>query len=282
MMQKTGQINLELEAANAKIADLERLIANLAHSINGQLSSSFSSLRWLLEENKNLKGGYVITNAMKSGDLIRRTVKAICYSSGGGIDDFIYDATHIDSKSTTLHSIIYDSIFMSLENVCDGWNFGKIQQRFIEDLETFKPMKMAFDKLEPNNIKQLGAFCEKYFFDCTFNIEGLDNFVIADEKESATKLFILFQEIIFNTVKYSGLVDRKQRYLNIKIKQAEDFFDIEIINSASSRGTRRIGGLGHHVIEKMINLMEAEYKVVKDEKSYCVRMKIPIFWQHKK
>ena len=190
--------NSELEIANAKIAELERLIANLAHSIKGLMGNSMSSLECFSEKFPKFNDNVHILQAFRKSDLVCRTVNAIFYSGRGGVDDFIYDATHIDSKSQSLHSIIYDSIFISLENVFDGWNFGKIQQRFIEDRETFTPMKIEFDKLEPNNFNQLLAFCEKYFFYCNFDIEALEKFTISNSRESATKLLILFQEIIFN------------------------------------------------------------------------------------
>jgi len=277
------EIEHQKEVTAAKLAERDQILSDLSHSIKNILPSSIIDPLVRLQKQVDPENTATIERALKGADLIGRLVESINNSSSGCFEDFVYDANNKGEGAISLHNIIYNSIFFSIGNIFYARNSSKLRSKyFLEDRDLESKVKDAMAAIEPNNLKQLAVFCNQYLFDCDFMINGLDKYILSDSKGSAMKMLILFQEIIFNAVKYSRLVKRDQRFLNISIVPENNKFLIEIKNSASSKFISKDTGLGQVIIEKMAGLMNAKYNVIKNDDSYCVKMEIPNFWNQKK
>jgi hypothetical protein len=233
-----------------------------------------------LQKKVNSKNTVTIERALRGADLIGRLVESINNASAGCFDDFIYDAKNRDEDALPLSNIIYNAIFFSIGNIFYARNSSKLRSKYFNQNRVLESkVKEALGTLEPNNFEQLAEFCNQYLFEFNLKVEGLDKYLLSDSKGSAMKMLILFQEILFNAIKYSRLVKRDKRFLNISIIPKNDCFNVDISNSASFKFVSKETGLGHVIIEKMAGLMNAEFSTHKNDTGYSIKMAIPNFWK---
>ena len=221
-----------------------------------------------------------LNDARKGTQLIREIVHGFNYSYTGSLDDFKYDALNTKEDSLTFKDTIIDAIIPSLENMFDGKWFKDYLDRYFDNKESFLNAKKEWQDLDTTILKAIEEYCCKHFFKCNLDILNLDDIQIGDVKGSRLKFLILFQEVIFNAVKYSSFIERDKRFLNISLTKTENGIEFLVENSFRTNIMEKGTGLGHVIVETMANLMNAEYAVTKIGNKYSVKIVIPNFWQN--
>ncbi|MEE4355109.1 MAG: ATP-binding protein, partial [Desulfococcaceae bacterium] len=225
----------------------------------------------------------VIENALKGANLIREIVNAMNLSFKGSIDDFYYDAKHNTGKDALcLGDIITQSLMYSIGHMFDGKYFANFLRKYFPERSIFQEAKAAWqEKSQINNIEELIPFIRQYFFDIQLNISDTADLSIGNEKGSAIKMLILFQEIIFNAVKYSAFVEKDRRFLHIDLNNDGNQIVITVENRYKKTVKTKTSGLGLVIIKNFAKLLENEPHIRKDEEIYAVTIRFADFWKEK-
>jgi len=161
----------DMEKAEARIRERNKIIADLSHSIKNLISTVIDPLENLKQEHAFRPA--VIQNALRGANLVREIVNAINLSCRGSIEDFSYDARHNEGKDAmSLRSIIEESLKYSAGNMFDGKYFSAFMRKYF-------PEKSIFDEARAQwkSVSQGGSFPEtldvlnKYFMEIELNLE---------------------------------------------------------------------------------------------------------------
>ncbi len=259
------------------VAERDKIISSLSHSLKNTLSSSVVLPLMSLEDGADPR--VVADRALRGADLIRRMVNAMKNTSGGKFEDFIFDARHPDTPSD-LKTLIYDALNSSVGNMFDGQNFGKFSRNYFAEYDLFIQAKDEFEKLPEGDFDAFAEFASKYFFDCEVEIaDDLASLTIGDAKGSATKIYILFQEMIFNAVKYAGYVPREKRWMKIKMERRFDDIAFSVSNSSAPGTEVKEGGLGLLITKKMCELMNGRIIFEDDEGEFSAAAQFADIWK---
>ena len=105
------------------------------------------------------------------------------------------------------------------------------------------------------------------------------DYCIGNEKGSAMKLMILFQEIIFNAIKDCVFVERDKRYMKLEIKDINGMIYFEVENSFNDAAKSKSSGLGHQIIENFAKLLNADIMTDKENGKYTVKLPFKNLWR---
>ena len=266
----------EKELANARVAERDKILRSLSHKIKNLITRIDAPLRSLADEKGKNK---MVKDAMKGTQLIREIIHGFNYSYTGSVDDFIYDAHNIKETSLTFSEVIISAILPSLENMFDGKWFKDYLDRYFENKDIFMDAKSKWQNLDETSLKAIEELCQEYFFKSNISVSNLDDIKIGDSKGSRLKFLILFQEVIFNAVKYSSFVKKEDRFLNISLCKTESGIEFFVENSYMTNIMEKGTGLGQVIVETMSNLMQAKYEVSKKGNTYSVKIDIPNYWK---
>ncbi len=269
------------EKKQAIIDERNKIIADLSHSIKNLISTVIDPLENMKKE--HAEENPVIENALKGANLIREIVNAMNLSFKGSIDDFYYDAEHNSGKEAlSLQDIISQSLTYSIGHMFDGKYFANFLRKYFPERSIFQEAKSAWsEKSQTKNMEELLPFFGQYFFDIQLNISDMADLRIGNEKGSAIKLLILFQEIIFNAVKYSAFVEKDNRFLHIDVKNNGNQIVITVENRYKKTVKTKTSGLGLVIIKNFAKLLENEPDIRQDEEIYAVTIRFSNFWKEK-
>ena len=271
------EIEHENEIHKVKIEERDKILSNLSHSIKNLISTVIDPLT-NLKEDKQYKD-IIIDNALKGADLIRKIVNAMNLSFKGSFDDFIYDAAHaIDDDSITIESIIIESLKHSISNMFDSKYFGNFMRNYFSDKKLYSEAKNDWNQISSH--PQLIKFIKKHMFDIELSIDSAKNLTIGNEKGSAIKFQILFQEIILNAVKYASFVERNSRKINMKFVTKKGDVQFEVSNSYRKGEMTKTTGLGKIIIQNFCKLLRTEPEIRENEANYLLSMRFKNVWSN--
>ena len=266
--------------ARARIDERNKVIADLSHSIKNLISTIIDPLENLKKE-KNIEPNLItIQNAIRGANLVREIVNAMNLSYKGSLDDFYFDATHNTGRdSMNLEDIMMGSLKYSVGNMFDGKYFSNFVHKYFPTREVFNEAKTSWENISQTSNKQdFMSFLEKYFFHIEISSVDGEQYVLGNEKGSAIKLLILFQELIFNAVKYSALVEKELRFLNIELIINPDRIAIRVVNRFRENLATKTSGIGHIIIDNFSKLLQAEPEVSQKDGVYSVYIEFSNIW----
>lgn len=267
----------EQEIARAILDERNIIIADLSHSIKNLLSTIIDPLENLKEE-KTVQP-VVIQNALRGANLIREIVNAMNLSYTGSIEDFYYDSRHNAGKDRMdLQEILIKSLMYAVGNMFDGKYFSNFMRRYFPSKSIFEEARSEWPRVsQVSDLSKIIPFLKKYFFEAEFDLGNANRYAIGNEKGSAVKLLILFQEIILNAVKYSAFVNKERRFLRIRFTANSDQISIRVENRFKEKTLAKTSGLGHVIIENFAKLLHTKPVIRQEEGVYSVEINFENF-----
>jgi len=265
---------------DAKINEKNKIIADLSHSIKNLISTVIDPLEVMKKD--HFDDSPVIENALKGANLIREIVNSMNFSFKGSIDDFNYDVKHNTGKEAlTLQEIIVQSLTYSIGHMFDGKYFGTFLRKYFPEKSLYQRAKNAWsEKSQDINPEEIQLIIKQYFFsDIKLNFNNTADLRIGNNKGSAIKFLILFQELIFNAVKYSAFVEKDKRFLHIHLTAYSDQVTVKVENRYKKTAKAKTTGLGLVIIENFAKLLETESMINKDKDIYSVTIQFSNLWE---
>lgn len=268
----------EQEKAQALVNERNKIIADLSHSIKNLISTVIDPLENLKQE-KVVKPA-VIRNALRGANLVREIVNAMNLSFKGSIEDFYYDArNNTDKGNIDLESILNGSLIYSIGNMFDGKYFSDFVRKYFPTKSVFEEAKSQWTQIsQSNDVQKIMEFLQNYFFEIDLDIVDGSKYVMGNEKGSAMKLLILFQELILNSVKYSAFMNKEKRFVHIKFDNNPRELSIRIENRYKQKAKSKTSGIGHIIVGNFAKLLNTKPIITKDSDSYSVEIKFENFW----
>ncbi len=266
----------------AQIEERNRILSNLSHSIKNMLRSVIDPLINLREEFPQKAN--VIDNAIKGAHLIREIVNSINLSYETNIEDISWDITHPDAESITLQEMLLNSLKYSIGNMFDFRYFPQYAENYYprsipkDDFENIKAEWNAVSSV--NDFDPLVAFAEKHLCKLSVKLSEAAQYKLGNEKSSAIKLMIMFQEIIFNAVKYASFVPRAERFLEIRLDNTETTIIFEVSNSYRPEVQAKTTGVGKLVIENFSTILGTNPELKTTDTTYSVSIEFNNLWRN--
>lgn len=280
LQRESTEINKrkELEKAQALVDERNKIIADLSHSIKNLISTVIDPLENLKQE--KIVKPTVIRNALRGANLVREIVNAMNLSFKGSIEDFCYDARNNTGKGKmNLEFIINASLIYSIGNMFDGKYFSNFVRRYFPTKSVFEEAKSQWTRIsQSSEVQEIMGFLQRYFFEIDLSIVDGSKYVIGNEKGSAMKLLILFQELILNAVKYSAFVSKEKRFLHIKFDPDPREMSIKVENRYKEKAKAKTTGIGHVIVENFAKLLNTKPIIKKDGDIYSVEIRFENFW----
>jgi two-component sensor histidine kinase len=266
------------DESRARMEERNKVIADLSHSIKNLISTVIDPLENLKEE-KVVKPA-VIQNALRGANLVREIVNAMNLSFKGSIEDFYHDArNNTDKGRMDMQSIIVESLIYSIGNMFDGKYFSNFVRKYFPSKGIFEEAKSEWTRIsQSNDIQKITTYLQKYFLQIDLSIVHAANHVVGNERGSAIKLLILFQEIISNAVKYSAFVNQERRFLRIVFDCDPEQVSLKVENRYQEKVKTKTSGIGHVIVENFARLLNTEPVIKKERGIYFVEIKFVNFW----
>jgi two-component sensor histidine kinase len=270
------------EEARIQLVERNRILSNLSHSIKNMLRSVIDPLINLREEFPQKAN--VIDNAIKGAHLIREIVNSINLSYETNIEDISWDITHPDAESITLQEMLLNSLKYSIGNMFDFRYFPQYAENYYprsipkDDFDSIKAEWNAVSSV--HDFEPLVAFAEKHLCKLSVNLSEAAQYTLGNEKSSAIKLMIMFQEIIFNAVKYASFVPRAERFLEIRLDNTETTIRFEVINSYRPEVRAKTTGVGKLVIENFSKVLGTDPEIKKTDSTYSIYIEFNNLWRN--
>jgi len=269
----------EQEKAQAKVDERNKILADLSHSIKNLISTVIDPLENL--KNETVVRPQVIDNALRGANLVREIVNAMNLSFHGSIQDFRYDARHDGHRdSLNLQKMLIESLKYAIGNMYDGKYFATFQEGYFKTENVYSEAKSKWNTISQSpDLANLISFLRTYFFEIEISLDGAKDFVIGNERGSAIKLLILFQELILNAVKYSAFVQRDLRFVKIRILPDPEQISLIVENRFNLKKRAKTTGIGHVIIENFAKLLNTSPRITKDNDLYSVEITFENFWK---
>jgi len=264
-----------------KREERNRILANLSHSIKNMLRSVIDPLINL--RNELPAKSQVIDNAIKGANLIREIVNAINLSFQTSMEDLLWDIAHPGTESISLQDIVTSSIHYSISNMFDFKYFPVFASNYFPQ----KLSKTAFQDIQDkwNSVtdkqvfENIAGFTNECMFTLTADLHQAAIQLIGNEKSSAIKLMILFQEIIFNAVKYASFVPLIDRYISITLEERNDRIRLEVRNSYRPEVIAKTTGIGQLVIENFAKVLDCVPEIKTTNTEYSISLEFENIWR---
>ena len=263
----------------AKVAERDKVIADLSHSIKNLISTVSDPL-----ENLKDTGSFnpqIVENALVGTNLIRGIVNAMNLSYAGSIDDFYYDSKHsADNDAVSIDSIIIDAIVNSVSNIFSPKYFDVYKRNFFPTKKEYEVARSEWSKIIPiTDRNSLLEYLNEYFFAFDISFYGTSKLAIGDTRGSSTKLMILFQELILNAVKYSSFVPRNRREVKIRASRRKGNLQFQVSNSHKPNQQSKTSGIGHIIVENFTKLLKISPSYRIGTNNYQIGINLPNLWR---
>jgi len=259
-----------------------RILSNLSHSIKNMLRSVIDPLLNLKEEFPERAN--IIDNALKGANLIREIVNSINLSFKTSLDDLLWDIKHPGTECVALQDMIISSLQYSIGNMFDYRYFPSYAENYYPrslKKKDFEAVKEEWQLVSSSSsLNGLQGFTEKNMFKLSVNLTDSAQYHIGNEKSSAIKLLILFQEIIFNAVKYASYVPRAERFIEIDLSEHDDKLKLQIRNSFRPEVQAKTTGVGKLVIENFAKVLDCSPVITTDNNIYSITMEFHNIWRN--
>ena len=264
----------------AKLDERNKIIADLSHSIKNLLSTVIDPLE-NLKQSAAVTEKRIIENALRGTNLVREIVNGMNLSSKGSIYDFYHDAQHNEGQNArNIKTILLEALRSSVANMFDGKYFSNFMRKYFPSREYYLEAKLRWEQeSSETDAETVIAFLQDYFFDSDILWDGAERLVIGNDKGSATKLLILFQEIILNAVKYSAFVERQQREFKVHFSNDTKQIKIRVQNRFNPESRVKTSGIGHVIVENFAERMNATSEIQRCQDIYSIELILVNFWE---
>lgn len=270
----------EENVKRAKKEERKRIIRNQAHDIKNILSSIISPLMYLQRRIHKPQ----IEQALKQVDVLSKMVNATSLSYSGSPEDFFYDAKN-NEKGISLKDMILISVESSLANIVEDIDYYAIfrEQYFPDDAIREKALAEYRDlQAIPTDERftALQKFSQKYMCRLEIDFGNSDTFVLGDEKSSGVKMLALFNELIFNAIKYSAFVNENKRFVSICCVNDDKNVYLKVKNSYAGDSETKTTGTGNLIVDNLIDVMQG--KVTRDgskDNCFITEIRFSNFWK---
>ena len=267
----------EIEKAEIKIAERDKILATVSHKIKGLIHSIQTPLTNMLEWAENPQG---IKNALKGTVLISDLVNTASQSYTAKIDDFYHDVRK-NEGGDTLESIILDSVKYSIPHMFDGKNYNKQNRNYFKtEEEHVEAQKKWYAISDSDALDPINNYLRKYFFKTDFDISAASKYRIGNDKGSASRLVSIFQELIFNAIKNASYLKKDARSVKISIKIDRSII-FKVSNSYDPDRRVKTTALGNVIVKNIIESVDGELSIDKDDTIFVVKVILPNFWEKK-
>lgn len=268
------------EKAKAIIEERNRIIKNQAHDIKNILSSIISPLMYLQRRIHKPQ----IEQALKQVDVLSKMVNSTSLSYSGSPEDFFYDAQN-NAKGISLREMIVTSVESSLANIVEDIDYYAIfrEQYFPDDAIREKALAEYRELQEIPTSERFAAlqkFSQKYMCKLEIDFGGSDSLVLGDKKSSGVKLLALFNELIFNAIKYSAFVNENKRFVSICCTNDDKNVYLKIKNSYSGDSEIKTTGTGNLIVDNLIAVMKGKvYRDKTEDSQFITKIEFANFWK---
>jgi signal transduction histidine kinase len=262
-----------------KLIERNRILSNLSHSIKNMLKAVIGPLQTLREEIPEKAA--IIDNAIKGANLIREIVNAINLSFKTTIDELQWDVLNPGKESMSLQDMIADSLKYSIGNMFDFRYFPIYAENYFPRQlikADFEAIKQEWNQAQ-QSIDAVRDFCDKQLFKLELDLDDSRDYHVGNEKSSAIKLMILFQEMIFNAVKYTSFMPHDERIVHISLTRHDAKLRLLVKNSYSDKVRAKTTGVGKLVIENFAKVLGCEPKIITEAETYSIEMEFDDIWR---
>jgi len=273
------EINYAVRDEKIKLEERNRILSNLSHSIKNMLKAVIGPLQTLREEIPEKAA--IIDNAIKGANLIREIVNAINLSFKTTIDELQWDVLNPGKESMSLQDMIADSLKYSIGNMFDFRYFPVYAENyFLRKLSKadFERIQLEWNQAQ-QSIDAVRDFCDKQLFKLELDLDDSRDYHVGNEKSSAIKLMILFQEMIFNAVKYTSFMPLDERIVHLSLTRHDAKLRLLVKNSYSGKVRAKTTGVGKLVIENFAKVLGCEPKIIAEGKYYSIEMEFDDIWR---
>jgi two-component sensor histidine kinase len=275
------------EIIAAQLAERDKILANLAHSIKNLISSVQTPLQLVAGDDELAEyNKFSVDNALKGLELIKRLAFSVDHSYTGAIEDFIFDAKCKADEGQSIEELILSSLIYATGNMFDRKYFEKTSFRYFPKgaKEQRLAAKKAYDETINNlDFEKVSQMLNDHFFNFSYEVDATVENRLNDTKSSATKFFIMLQEIIMNAVKYASFTPREQRFMKITVKTVGEQVVIEVKNSMKLSSKEKTTGMGHVVIANITKMLDgtSEMKRNVDDEAFETKISFNNLWADK-
>ncbi len=270
----------EIEKIKAKKEERDKIIRSQAHNIKNILRSVINPLEILKRKTQDSH----IEEALKGTAIIREMVNAISLSYSGSPDDFFFDAKN-NENGARLSELIIMALEASVSNIVkDSEFFQSFWEQYFPNDESYHISLYEFDKIQEIDSDKrfdfLNKFIDEYLFNLKIDFGQSDKFIIGHKKSSNIKMLSLFNEIIFNAVKYTSFVEKNNRFIHIIFSSNKNFNNLRIENSSKHNIEAKTTGTGNLIIDNLLEVMGGKLLKHNFEKdSYNIEIEFPNYWE---
>ena len=264
-----------------QIDERNRILANLSHSIKNMLKSVIDPLVNLREELP--QKAIIIDNAIKGANLIREIVNAINLSFKTTLEELKWDVLNPGGESMTLQDMVVDSLRYSVSNMFDSRYFPAFSEKYFPrslDKVHYDKISHKWNEVSRGDVQEIKSFLGKHMFGLELNLDESRDYHVGNEKSSAIKLLILFQEIIFNAVKYASYVSHSDRLVVIMLASHGDNLTLTVRNSFNPKVQAKTTGVGKVVIENFARVLGCEPMISTDSNTYSISLEFKNIWRN--
>lgn len=258
-----------------------RITSNLSHSIKNAIRSIIDPLIVLKKELPHKDK--LLSYAIKGANLIREMVTAINASINITLDDTIWDIKNSNDESMSLVEMIQDSVTYSIGNMFDFRNYPNPAQNYFPGSITKNEYDFITSEWEKSisslSFNSITTFANSFLFDLVVITPEVSYYRIGNTKSSAIKLLVLFQEIIFNAVKFTSYVDRSSRYIKVELNIRADKLIFSVKNNYNPKVKAKTTGVGNYIIENYAKVLGCAPIIKKDDASYSITMEFEDIWR---
>ncbi len=279
LIEKTKQ-ERELIETQAKLEERNRILANLSHSIKNMLKAVIDPLMNLREELP--QKAVIIDNAIKGANLIREIVNAINLSFQTTLEELQWNVLNPGGESMTLQDMVVDSLRYSVSNMFDSRYFPAFSEKYFPRSlakAQYDKIRSKWNEVSAGDVPQIKGFLDKHMFRLELELDESRDYHVGNEKSSAIKLLILFQEIIFNAVKYASYIRFPERRIEIILASHGDKLELAVKNSFDPKVQARTTGVGKLVIENFARVLGCSPVIEETENTYSISLEFENLWQ---
>jgi len=283
-MQNILYLDIMRESTNelqqAKFEERNRILANLSHSIKNMLKAVIDPLLNLRKEIP--QKSVIIDNAIKGANLIREIVNAINLSFQTTLEELKWDVLNPGCESMTLQDMVVDSLRYSVSNMFDSRYFPAFSEKYFPRSLAkvqYEKIRSNWNEVSAGDIPQIKGFLDKHMFRLELNLDESQDYHVGNDKSSAIKLLILFQEIIFNAVKYTAYVPFPERRVEITLASHGDKMVLAVKNSFDPKVQAKTTGVGKLVIENFAKVLGCDPVITEGKDTYSISLEFDNLWQ---
>lgn len=265
----------------AKEEERNRILANLSHSIKNMLKAVIDPLMNLRDEIP--QKAVIIDNAIKGANLIREIVNAINLSFKTTLEELKWDVLNPGVESMTLQDMVVDSLRYSVSNMFDSRYFPAFSENYFPRSvakKQYEQIKSQWNEVSALGVSEIKNFLEQHMFRLELDLNESRDYHVGNEKSSAIKLLILFQEIIFNAVKYASYVSHTDRQVVIMLASHGDNLTLTVRNSFNPKVQAKTTGVGKVVIENFARVLGCEPMISTDSNTYSISLEFKNIWRN--